>query len=336
MKYIKTLVILFFLIFSSKSKAQDLITRKDGSKIYCKISKVDSSGIYYLVPGELQQLMIGSVDVESYYILQSLPTSTTTVEKGSSVATPSPIPAISGQKTYTVVHKSLMPSKLPSKKPNGYDPVIINLSGGLAMPIRDFGNNNIDVSTAGLAKLGYLLDGTVFLKFTKYIGISGTFHYQSNQINSVAINNAYTFNNPGVLFTTKSKPWKNYGFFGGLFFNIPIERIQGFSLFADFSFGLPKFISPELYTTGTYRGSTGTITQVGGETSKFAFYESIGFMQKISKGLGINFTVNYFASNPYFSNVAIIGTNGIPSTTTKFSQKIEALSLKMGMSFFLN
>lgn len=336
MKYLKTHVILFILVFSFKSKAQDLITQKDGSKIYCKISKVDSSGIYYLVPGEMQQLMISSVDVESYYILQSLPTSTTSVETASSVVSPAPIPSTSAQKSYTVVHKSLMPSKLPPKKDSSSDLFIVNFCGGMALPISDFGNKNGDVATAGLAKLGYVIVPEVILKFTKHLGISASYHYQSNSISNTSLNNTYSSNSPGVIFVIKSKPWQNYGFFVGLLFDSPINNVKGLSMFSTFSFGYLTFNSPELLVTGRYGVSYATVFQQAGEVQKFGYYQSLGFKQKISEDFGINFSVNYLAANPYFSNVGVSGTNVAKNTSIKFSQKIETINFKLGLSFFIH
>jgi hypothetical protein len=305
-----------------------VITLKDGSKIYCKIVKVDST-LHYFVPGESLELSIKNDAVDTYFILQSPPKvalqTQTIAPKPQVIEKPAPT-------TFTVQNTKPLSESDVHLSQN--DPVMLNFYVGFAKPRGDFGSTDAQNEYAGLAKLGFVFESNIILKIAPNFGVSGSYRFQSNGIYSNILNDEFTAKYSGITFSTTATNWKSSGFYGGGFITFPITK-DNISMFLDFSVGLPKFTSPELKTTGSSNGSSLTVKQNASQASTVSYLAAIGFIGKINRNVGYNFNFNYCTGKPSFSNVAIIDPGG-NTTYTKFTQKIETVNIQAGLSFFIH
>jgi hypothetical protein len=93
---VKKIILLFCLFSIGQINAQDLITLKDGWKIFCKITRIDSAKIYYLPHqkdnSNVEELSISKIYVQQYTAVMNSadPPPVRTIKKDSETAAPPP------------------------------------------------------------------------------------------------------------------------------------------------------------------------------------------------------------------------------------------------------
>ena len=146
--------VLFLWVFLSTlvSYSQDLIIKKDSSKIYCQITQEDSLVLYYqVIKNNLKiDAVIEKSDVLKYYKA-----------------------------------KSSNPTKIQHKA-NGYSEKNIRfhftLLAGQANPLRDFGSKDLTNDSAGMANKGVLVELSAVLKLSEFFGIKVNYFNRTHNL----------------------------------------------------------------------------------------------------------------------------------------------------------
>lgn len=205
---------------------------------------------------------------------------------------------------------------------------------GIANALNEFGSKDLTKETSGLAKNGFVFNGSLILNLASNIGFIASYRYQQNKIEDELfadnLNAIYNVKN----FKSSSTPWIIKGWFGGLYFNFPVKFIDKLYISVNLSAGLPKFVSPKLDVFLDPYNASMKVTQNSSESNATTYACALGLNYKTSSDIGLNFRIDYLQSKVNFSNVKITAGNGPPSYSN-FEQKISSLSLKLGLTFLM-
>ncbi|MCW3076177.1 MAG: hypothetical protein JWO32_786 [Bacteroidetes bacterium] len=290
----KILSVLLIFICSS-ILAQDLIVRKGGENIYCKIIKQDSTATYYKKPGSDLILEIKQSQISKVFIS---PISNSSVEDSIS-----------------------------------NEIFIIRFFSGYANSLGAFASKNLNDKNGGLANNGFVINPSVILKLSDNFGVGLSYLYQSHHFNDATIRNYYTNSNPGYTYLTTSTPWKIRGFFAGMHFNFPLKRIEGLYLYLDVAGGVPKYISPQLMISERSNNSNFALTQFSDTTKSPTLFTGLGFEYKLKGSFKLNLSANYLMGKPSFS--FHIKTSTGFSGYDSYTQPVKALNIQGGISFLV-
>lgn len=258
--------ILSFLFFATKLLAQDLIIRTDGSRIFCRITKIDTASIFYMRARDKSEQQIARESVEKYYVAQAK-----------------------------------APLKINSDKVIRYHEVfVLSALAGRSLPMGKFSAKDLNESTSGFALDGYLLGGNVTLKIIKEFGLSLSYLYQVNRFDQKKISDALNDVYPNGGFTAEATPWKMRGFFLGFLLNLGIRPVEGLSIKIEAKAGFPLFIQPEIKTRGTLNGQRVGIDSSGDPARSVAFNPSFGLIFKVSRNVALSLDIDGFFAKPYF------------------------------------
>jgi hypothetical protein len=292
------------LLISLLSYSQDMIVKRDSTKIFCKITKEDSTHIYYsqYKNNKVSMGTISKTEVQNFYISKS----------------------IAG---------AISPKK---KDTNNIEKKIRFLFSGFiasANPVGYFSKKNINDTTSGFAQRGLAINVSVTIKLLSYFGINLGYFYQTNNFNDKIIAQNLQSQYGGV-FTSTSTPYIINGFLGGLYFTIPIKKIENLYVDINILAGAPNFTSPTISITQS--PSNISITQSSADVSAFAMKIGLGFRYKITKYLSLGVGLDYFFARPYFIgvNVASTGSNS-NSFEANMTQDIKTFNLHGGFIFTL-
>ena len=308
MKKIRLILLFSSCLICGYNFAQDVIFTKDGAKLRCRIVMEDSATIYYLLPHQKTSLEIKKSNVLNY----------SRKKKEEPVALPI--------------------SNSPSKRRTlRKEVLLLNFSGGVSNPLGDYASKDANSSTSGLATQGALFLGSMVLKLSPNIGVCAAYQYQLNGFASSSFNNALIAAAPGIDFTTTSTKWNIRGFYGGIYLTLPVKSVEGLSLFVNGYAGLPKYVTPQVITTGVNinTGVKAIITQDAASTSAFGLMGGGGLMYKFFDGFGLNLSANYFSGKADFSDVFIHSSTGTFSYQ-HFTQKFASLNVQAGITFIIN
>lgn len=291
----------FFVVFCvcfAYGFSQDLIIKKDGTKIYCKIVDEDSVSIYFVRTTQKNKSVIDRNEVETYFA--SKPS-----KKIKSASEGAPVKN---------------------------EVFLLGLSAGFANPLGDLGSKGANDTMAGYANSGFLIHLQGIVKLSPFFGIGANYRLHSFSLDHNALGDLYRAQFPGVAFTTSGTNWRVAGFYGNLYFNFPVSTITNLSVDLMLSAGLPKYVSPEFVIAGTQSGTTITISQYEKEARSTSYVGSLGFHYNLNNLLAFNFGVNYMYGKSRFSNVLTRVTGG-PSSYHDFEQKFNSFNVELGLAF---
>ncbi|WP_317899077.1 hypothetical protein [Aurantibacillus circumpalustris] len=289
---------IFFFCFTH-GFAQDIIVKKDGAKIYCRIVDEDSVSIVYIRTAQRNRSIIKKSEVDTYF---------------------------------STKNAKRKPKDLTSSKSS--ELLIIQVSAGLAIPIGDFGSKNENSKTAGLAKIGLILDAALILKLSKYFGFCADYRYQKNTVDKAVLEQSLSSIFPqGVSTSVKVTDWTNNGLFGGVYFNLPISANNNTSFDFSLLVGRPRFESPEIVLSASQKGSSISVNQSVGKTSALAGVIKMGIRYKFEK-VALHAGLSFFTAKPSFKDVLIKDSRGA-IVYTEFVQPMATVNLEAGMSFVL-
>ncbi len=290
---------LFFLLQFSVVFSQDLIITKDGTNIHCRIISEDSLSIRYIRTAHKHQSVIQRSEVETYYTSKS-------------------------------THKNQLLRRDGTTKK---ELLLLKVVAGVSNPLGEFASKDVNLPTSGYAKTGYAINPTLIIKLKPYFGFSAGYRYQRHHFDSDNIRNLYQATVSGVTFSTTSTNWVSSGFYGGLFFNLPVPNVNHLSVDFTLMGGVSKFVCPELVVIGRNRNSNVlTVSQYESSTTKPVLLTNLGINYSVNQLVTLNFGVNYFYSEPSFTNVLTVASNGFVDYHS-FKQKISTINIEAGLSF---
>ncbi len=245
-KFIPLLIL--FISFSLISHSQDIILKTDGSTIKCKVVEV-------------------GIDVVKYKRLENIDGPDYFVER----AAVAEIDYSNGTKDIFKSKSDYVPEKKYKevrKERKGY----IALSLGPAIPVGDFGSDDLNNPKAGLAKTGFQFNLINFgYRFSKNIGIAGLWNGAAHTIKYL---------DDGI--------WSHGYMLGGLLVSFPSERIDY-----------------DIRIMGGLMNATVEVPSLNYEASGIAFAYDIGGVIRLHLGRVISFitTADYAAGKPTMNSV---------------------------------
>jgi hypothetical protein len=167
---------------------------------------------------------------------------------------------------------------------------------GIANALNEFGSKDLTKETSGLAKSGFVFNGSLILNLASNIGFIASYRYQQNKIEDELfadnLNAIYNVKN----FKSSSTPWIIKGWFGGLYFNFPVKFIDKLYISVNLSAGLPKFVSPKLDVFLDPYNASMKVTQNSSESNATTYACALGLNYKTSSDIGLNFRIDYLQS----------------------------------------
>jgi hypothetical protein len=139
----KLTIVCVFLCFALGGWAQDLIIYKDGRRISCRVTGIDSANIYCRIPGS-RVTGIPLSDVHKYYLSRR---STARLAKG-------------------------LPPGISRDRENLF---LFGGSAASSLPVNDYASMDINSATSGLALRGWAFNGLVMFKLKDYLGAKVTY-----------------------------------------------------------------------------------------------------------------------------------------------------------------
>jgi hypothetical protein len=317
-RYYKAFLIIAFMIVNLSVFAQDLIIQKNGAKIRCRILDEDSVSLYYSLGEQKTLFNIKRADIEEYFIAGKTPNAN---YNNSSRPT----------QPYT-------PAPGLNNALNKNEVFLLNFSAGFAAPVGKFGSKDLNDPASGLANTGYVLNASIIVKVSKYIGFSLAYSHQNNGFDSETFNRQLASTVPSSLTVhTDAASWIITGPSLGFYLTTPNHRAKDLALSFNFSVGYPKFKSPEITTTVSQNQATLlSLTQNKSEVSALAFYDSFGLNYKVSDYVGFTASLNMLSAQPAFTNVTLTTSPSQGATSSNsFTQKILTFNLQVGLTFFV-
>jgi len=280
--------------------AQDTIIQKNGVKLICKIQNQDNATIYFIIERDGKKLnspiiLHSSIDkneVQSIHFYN--PQQRTTANKINS-----PI----------------------DQKSNS-----LNLSIGLSSAIGDYGNQDVNSSTAGLARNGVNINGVFSHNFNKRIGLCLKGYYSSNSFSTSLLANQLS-STSGYSFTSNNVNYTGRGIMIGPDFITSGKRC---SFVSHFLIGFSSLTEPEAIFTVNAGGNTGSITMP--ETTENAFVYSIGgsLLFTIAPNWYFVINVDYMRSRYVFGNIILSSSTGATQSSDRGTQPYEVINTSAG------
>lgn len=299
------MIVLMFL--SIKTFSQDLIVKKDSSKIFCTIVSADDFQIDYKVLKDGSYLMqtIQSKDVIRYYFE-------------------------SEEKVVEFFKKAKKLNDLEKR-----ELVIFRLNGGLSQPVFSFGNRDKLDLNSGYGKLGFNIGLTSTFLVSKIIGFDLVFSRMENEIYNDAANSLSNV----TSFETKGAYRNNYLAFG-LCTQFYLFNSKKVLLNINAHFGLNNSKSNQLIYTSLDNFYNQTQFNVKeGKSNAMAHDFGFGIAYKVTDGISIQFTSTYFVSDVFFNRYAersIINETGSTSfgrSTIYELSEFKILNLNFGLVY---
>ncbi len=298
----------FFILFfvSGCFLAQDVIVQKNGNRIFCRILSEDSLNIYYSMPNRRTQFEIKKTNVYKYE-----------------------------RKLKQKTIKSVQTSSIDTSEHKEFsETLLLSFLVGVANPLSDFASQDVNSDKSGLAKTGFLFNGSVTLKLSKFFGFSICYRNQSHGFSDELVAKQIAASNPGINFTSSSTDWIIRGVYGGIHLSSPVENVEHLSFDCDLFIGRPTHYLPQLIITGSSRGQSASIIQDVSETKAVSYMGTIGIKYRFNKNLAFNCSASYLQSKAKFSSIYIHASNGA-STYTDYEQEIKTLTIQIGFSFLV-
>jgi len=209
----------------------------------------------------------------------------------------------------------------------------IGVSGGLSIPLNDFGDNDPTSSKSGFATKGYKLEASISTKLVQTMDVGLMFFATSNGTDLDNYIEQLNKQNSLNSFSADSKQWVITGGFAGLTYSIPIQE----SLFLDARVyaGMITFDSPQILLATNKVDSYLKISKT--EVSSFAYLGSLGIRIPINRTFHLTISADYLSSNPNFENVnETLSISGkLTQKTNKFKQQMNILAFSVGTKIFL-
>ncbi len=280
--------------------AQDTIVKKNGVNLICKIQNQDNSTIYFTIERNGQKL-------NNPIILHS------SIDKNE----------VQSIHFYNPQHRTTS-NKINSS--NEEKDNSLNLSVGLSAAIGDFGNQDVNSSTSGLAGNGININGVFSHKFTKRIGLSLKGYFNSNSFSTNLLANQMS-STSGYDFTSNNVSYTGHGMMIGPDFITSGKRC---SFVSRFLIGFSSLTEPESIFTVNSGGNSGSITMPEITQNAFVYNIGGGLLFTIASNWYFIINVDYIRSQYTFGNIILSSSTGATQSFDRGSQPYEVINASAG------
>lgn len=294
MTRLRSAIAVIFTLFFCSGLAQDIILRKDGGVIPCKIVFVDSSFIVYKRPSANYEENIMRSDVERFII------------RSASNQNDDSFP-------------------INAKK----DLLYFTPRFGRGFPTAEFGKQDLNDLNAGLALPGNIFQLFVTYKPDPWIGLSVGYRYQEFQFNKSLLQAELERVNPGIVFSTDVAPWKVKGFHASLDLSIPIVRDREWTLDLFAMAGLPHYSYPSFNIRASLGGVSLNLTERAEPVQEPAITFGGKLCLRPNNNIILHLQADYFSGNATFQTK--FSSPGVISANT-YSQRFSAVTISIGLS----
>lgn len=207
----------------------------------------------------------------------------------------------------------------------------IGISLGPSIPIEDLASKDANNDAAGWAITGAIFDISFAYKLGEgNFGITALLRGQFNPIDVKALADELARQYPTVYWTVQSDGWGIGGLMFGGFGSFPVSEKATFDARA--MIGFLSASSPEFTFTASGPGGTAWAKQSSATASSLAYLIGGSFKFDIGKKLYLLTNLDYLGSNPEFSNVETVASDGSRKTDT-WSQSFGSINLGIGLAF---
>jgi opacity protein-like surface antigen len=213
------------------------------------------------------------------------------------------------------------------------------ITGGLSIPVGDFGSYNIKNNGAGFANNGFNAGISFAHVFWKNMGVAAMYRFQNNTINNTGLTNQKTASQfPDSAWSTVTTPWKVNILMAGYYYSYPLGRAKKIYFDVKLMLGGVRTYSSGYTLTATLGPNLLSVAQPVSVANSFGYCVGFGFKYNITDDVYLLLHADYLQSKPDFKNVSIvstvsgtiIGLNG-GVTTQNFEQKISTYNLSLGI-----
>lgn len=203
--------------------------------------------------------------------------------------------------------------------------IMLSYHRGTSRPTGDFRSTDFDEKKAAYAEAGIIQDFSFSYKLKPKFGLIALLRGQAN---SIDVDNR----NPGINFRVESGYWGMGGFLLRATGSFPISAKASFDTRA--MLGFLNASSPELTITGSGPNGTFWIKNNAANATAFSYLFGAGFKFELGKKFYLLTNLDYLGSNPEFSNVETLSSDGTRTKDT-YSQSIGAINVNLGLAFKL-
>lgn len=218
----------------------------------------------------------------------------------------------------------------------------IGISGGISMPVGNWGKSEMVSSTsgftsspAGFASKGPLLsvDGAYF--FSKHFGVGALFNYatyKTKDLNTLSAGYQESFDVDQV--TTTAGRYKSWSILPGIYFNQPLS--QKLSFRARGLAGITHTTTPRISVNVMDSDiDDGTFQQLPASKTAFALDGGIGLNYNIWKKWSLNLNGDYFYSKPSFTIQNTQRNNAAGRLITAYNEPLSGVNITLGIAYAL-
>ena len=281
-----------FLVSAFFCGAQDIIIRKDGRTIACRILLVDSSVIVYRVPPKRTDAFIRRDEVQRY---------------------------LYGVNRTSRDSVTALPREM----------IRFSLAFGRGKPIGDLASQDLNSPSSGLAFPGNMLSGGVAFMFSDFFGLGAGFRSQKFAFNDALYAEIFKQLLPGIDVRCVSAPWKINGLFARAILSVPMTPDGTWKLDFEGQAGVPRYNYPTIVTELSGNGGYLLITEYAPPVRAGTFIGGLRLNYRPSRGLMVFAQADYLTGKPTF--VPVASFNGT-SVSEIYSQKFDALSFGIGIT----
>lgn len=290
-------IITVILFFSLRGLAQDIIIYKDGRRISCRITAIDSTNLYCRIGGSRE----------------------------------TPVPRNTVHKYYLSRHseKRLARGLPPGVSRDKEELFLFGGSAAFSSPVQDFASMDINSETSGLAMRGLSVNGMVMLKAGDVFGFKVMYRSQSHQFATQPICNALTAAFPGFTFSCDAERWRMNGVFGGMSLRFPIRSVEGLRMTIDADVGMPRCHFPTLNYTGYTALGSGSVRQSARSVTTGAWCVGAGLSYRAGDQVALAVFAEYVSSSPEFE--VSVYSNGTLAARQNYLQKMTVVNVGLGL-----
>jgi hypothetical protein len=206
----------------------------------------------------------------------------------------------------------------------------IELGGGWAIPMGDFGEKDANNDKSGFAVTGYNLNVTGGVKLTEKFGVMAMFTYQNNPFDEKDL--ASQLKSPLLTITVEATSgWEQKYYMGGVYVSLPTNEKNDMLIDLRFAGGPCWISSPAIKLNAYGNAYFDYVNQEAGEAQAFALTLSAGIIKKVTDNVGFSIRAGYLglASSAGFRDVKVSSSSG--SDSFSFNQDIGTFNLGAGL-----
>jgi opacity protein-like surface antigen len=215
----------------------------------------------------------------------------------------------------------------------------IGVSGGISLPMGNWGKSNYIVSTTGFAndpsgfanKGGFgSIDGAWF--FSRHFAVGALFNYGTYKTKNLdVLSSGYRESFDVDQVTTTANSYKMWSLMPGLYFNYPI--VKKLSVTARALAGITHATTPTIAVAVEDGGiDDGTFEQKSASKTAFGFDGGVGLSYAVAKCLAINLRGDYFYSKPDFTIENTQRQNSAGRLVTNYNQALAGINGSLGVA----